>query len=59
MEIPKALALAELLSNRLGIPVQRETVGYSLSKTDGFGFQDFSSPPPPTSPPVRGKYLKI
>ena len=45
--------------NELGIPVQRETVGYSLSKTDGFGFQDIPSPPPPSSPPVRGKYLKI
>ena len=31
----------------LGNPVQRETVGYSLSKTDGFGFQDIPSPPSP------------
>ena len=54
-----AVVWAGRVVEALGIPVQRQNGGYSLSKTSGFGFKDnvpgrHPSPPPPSSPFVRG-----
>ena len=51
----KALELLKAPGRHIGL----ETVGYGLSRTSGFGFQDIvpgrpPSPPPPSSPFVRG-----